>query len=162
MRKGRELLSLPVVENLTGEQLGEVKELIYDSRECNLIGFIVADGGWLRGAQVVLLPQVREITGTAVVVKDRSCIRDVSEIKELLAAGCDVKGYTLVTADGREMGIIRDLVISPDNGKIQGYELSDGVIDDLLNGRTTVNVSGRVEIVDEQVIVTDTKGEGDQ
>lgn len=162
MRKGRELLSLPVVENLTGEQLGEVKELIYDSRECNLIGFIVADGGWLRGAQVVLLPQVREITGTAVVVEDRSCIRDVSEIKELLAAGCDVKGYTLVTADGREMGIIRDLVISPDNGKIQGYELSDGVIDDLLNGRTTVNVSGRVEIVDEQVIVTDTKGEGDQ
>lgn len=161
MRKGRQLLSLPVVEALTGEGLGEVKELLYDIRECQLKGFVVADGGWLRGAKAVLLPQVQEITDTAVVVEDRSSVRDVREIEGLPSVGCNVKGYNLITADGRELGIIQDLVISPDSGKIEGYELSDGVIDDLLKGRITVVVAGRVDIVGEQVIVTDAKGEGD-
>ncbi|TLM99046.1 hypothetical protein FDZ73_22480, partial [bacterium] len=144
---------------LTGEELGEVKELLYDSRERRLLGFIITDGGWVRKAKAVLLPQVREITDTAVVVEDRSFVRDVGEIGELLTATRDVKGFILITADGRELGIIQDLVISPASGIIEGYELSDGVIDDLLKGRTTVNISGQVDIIGEQVIVTDTKGE---
>lgn len=162
MRKGRQLLSLPVVEALTGEQLGEVKELLYDSRERRLIGFIIADGGWLRKARAVLLAQVQEITDTAVVVEDKSFVRDVGEIGDSLMTSCDVQGYTLITADGRELGIIQDLVVSPASGVIVGYELSDGIIDDLLKGRTTVTVSGRVDIVGEQVIVTDMKGEEGQ
>lgn len=162
MRKGRQLLSLPVVEALTGARLGEVKELLYNTRECKLLGFVVADGGWIHGAKAVLLPGVREITDTAVVVEDRAFVRDVREMGELPAVGRGVMGYTLITEDGRELGVIQDLVISPDIGKIEGYELSDGVIDDLLKGRTTVAVSGRVDIVGEQVIVTDAKGEGDQ
>lgn len=162
MRKGRELLSLPVVVALTGEQLGEVRELLYDTRECRLIGFVVADGGWLHGAKVVLMPEVREITGTAVVVEDRACVRDLSEIRELKTAICDINGYNLITTDGSELGTIRDLLISPDKGKIEGYEISKGIIDDLLNGRSTVTVSGQVDIVGEQVVVNITKGEGNQ
>ena len=162
MRKGRQLLSLPVVEALTGEQLGEVKELLYDSREGRLMGFIIADGGWLRKARAVLLAQVQEITDTAVVIEDKSFIRDVGEIRDSLLTSCDVQGYMLITADGRELGIIQDLVVSPASGIIEGYELSDGIIDDLIKGRTTVTVSGRVDIVGEQVIVTDMKGEEGQ
>lgn len=162
MRKGRQLLSLPVVVALTGEILGEVKNLLYDARECKLKGFVVADGGWLRGAKAVLLPQVQEITEMAVVVKDRTAVRDIREMEGITSADCNVKGYTLITEDGRELGIIQDLVFSPDCGIIKGYELSDGVIDDLLKGRTTVAVTGRVDIVGEQVIVSDAKGEGDQ
>ncbi len=160
MRKGRELLSLPVVEALTGEQLGEVKELLYDIRGCHLIGFIVADGGWLRAARAVLLHEVQDITGTAVVVEDKNCIRDISEIAEFLQHRSDVIGYMLITSEGKELGVIQDLVISPGNGKIHGYELSSGIMDDLLNGRTTVNVAGQLDIVGEQVILADTKGEG--
>lgn len=161
MRKGRHLLSLPVVEALTGDHLGEVKELLCDTRECKLLGFVVADGGWIHGAKAVLMPGVQEINNTAVVIADRTFVRDIRDIGEL-PADSSVRGYTLVTEDGRELGIIRDLVVSPDSGKIEGYELSDGIIDDLLKGRKTVAVYGRVDIVDDQVIVTDAKGESNQ
>ncbi|MGI5851687.1 MAG: PRC-barrel domain-containing protein [Caldicoprobacterales bacterium] len=48
-------------------------------------------------------------------------------------------GKTVMMADGQELGTISDVIFNPENGEIMGYEISKGIIDDLLTGRNILS-----------------------
>lgn len=155
MIKGRELLGLPVVTMDGKEQLGEVKDIIYNPYDNKILGYLIETGGWLKGGKGFLHNEVIKRENEGLFVESRSIVRDVnsiSELKEVLALKKDIRGLRLENEDGQYMGVIQDLVVDDGTGEITGYEVSDGVIQDLLNGRLTVSNQG-VSIIDDKVIV---------
>lgn len=141
MLKGREILSLPVVTSAEKKQIGEVKDLIYDPVKNELLGYLVEIGGWLRDSKGFLHSELERYDTDCLVVRDESVVRKVSAIprlKEALDKKEDVRGLRVEYDDGRTIGVIQDLVLNWETAEVTGYEVSDGIIQDLLDGRITI------------------------
>ncbi len=145
MLKGREIISLPVVALNNGKQVGEVKDLVYDINENRVVGYLVENGGWLRNSKGFLHEDICRREDESLIITDESAIKPVKSIpalKQTIVAKSDIRGRRVEYEDGRIIGIIQDLILDENTGEIIGYEISDGVIEDLLNGRFTIPNTG--------------------
>jgi len=154
MIKGREILSLPVFTLNDRKQIGEVKDIIYDPLRGIVLGYIVDTGGWIRESKGFLHADLVHQDDDCLQIMDESVIKNVGSlpaIKNALDEKKDIRGLRVESPDGRYIGIIRDLVLNGESGEITGYEISDGVIQDLLDGRSTVPSAG-LNIASDKVV----------
>lgn len=145
MLKGREIISLPVMTQNDRKQVGEVKDIVYDTLQNRVIGYIVETGGWLRDGKGFLHSELIGRENDCLIIESPSVIRNlhsVPELKKILDEQIDVRGMRFEYDDGRFAGIIQDLVMDEQTGEISGYEVSDGIIQDLLNGRQVISNTG--------------------
>lgn len=136
--KGRKLTGLPVIALDLGSELGAVKEILYEPREQRILALLLEEGGWIKGAKIVTWQDLRHIGEDAVTVQGAEVVLDSNsqkELQELCKNRTGLKGYKLLTEKGVELGIIEDILFDPSSGEIVGYELSRGVVQDLLDGR---------------------------
>ena len=145
MLKGRELISLPLITLNNRKQIGEIKDLIYNPLENKVAGYIVESGGWLRDSRVLLHSDIIRREDEGIFVADESVIKGIKSVnilKKMVEEKRDIRGLRVECEDGRYLGVIQDLVLDETTGEITGYEISDGVIQDLLNGRVTIPNAG--------------------
>lgn len=158
MVKGRHLLSLPVINYNTGEQLAEIKDLIYDPYNNKLLGFLVEEGNWFWGSKVLLFDQVYHIGIDVITVSSKESILDSAaypEIKELLKKQVKINGYKLLSEKGKDIGTIQDLIFDPVKGNITGYEVSNGIVGDLLEGRRCISIPQTITMAENVLIISD-------
>jgi uncharacterized protein YrrD len=135
---GRKLTGLPVIAASRGIELGEVREIIYQLTEQRIVAVLLEEGGWLKGAKLVNWEDLKHIGEDAVTVSGEEVILDSnsdSKLQQLCKNREGLKGYRLLTENGLELGSIEDILFNPSTGEIVGYELSQGVVQDLLDGR---------------------------
>lgn len=63
-------------------------------------------------------------------------------------------GYQLVRGDGQELGQISDIILNPNDGTIEGYEVSKGIIEDIIEGRSILPYDASNSVSDDAVIVS--------
>lgn len=164
MLKGRKILSLPVVTQKDKKAIGEVKDIIYDPEKNQIVGYLVDIGGWLREGKGFLHADLLKREEDGLVIKDESIIKKISKMDNVREAiDKDIRGLRVELEDGRCIGVIQDLLVDEQTGKITGYEISDGVIQDLLDGRSTISNEG-LNILADRVVATadfDTNSGGD-
>lgn len=143
MLKGREILSLPVVTEEDKKPVGEVKEIVYDPFRNEVLGYLVDIGGWLREGKGFLHVNLLKREDDCLVIKDESVIKKISQLDNICEAiEKDIRGRRVEFEDGKFIGVIQDLLVEDKTGKITGYEISDGFIQDLLDGRSTISNEG--------------------
>lgn len=49
-----------------------------------------------------------------------------------------MQGMPVITANGKQLGILEEVYFDEVQGKIVGYELSDGFVNDVLDGRQVI------------------------
>ncbi|GAB4260237.1 PRC-barrel domain-containing protein [Thermincola ferriacetica] len=156
LRKGRELIGLSVVELNSGKNLGEIKDILYSPVENKVMAFLIADNGWFWGAKVLPYEEALYVGRDMVMVSDAGKIHNTkyhSDYNRMYQDRIDIRGCQLISGAGEIMGTIQDIIINP-AGRITGYELSNGVIDDILKGRKVLAVPDNMVISDDVVIVT--------
>lgn len=140
MLKGREIVSLPIITLEDNKQVGEVKSIIYDQFSGSVLGYVVENKGWLRDARVIAHQDIEKITPDAMFISNCSAIKKIDTmpvLKEHLYKN-DIMGMRIEDVNGCCIGVIQDLVLEGTSGKITGFEVSDGVVQDLLSGRFTI------------------------
>lgn len=145
MIKGRELVSLPVVTQKERKYLGEVKDYIYDPYQKIIMGYLVENVGWLRDGKGFLHTDLIKHENDCLIVEDESVIRNIGtilELKEVLERKVDIRGMQVEKDNGQYIGVVEDLVLDSQTGEITGYEISDGIIQDLLDGRAIIPNKG--------------------
>jgi len=133
--KVRNLENLPVMLECSAEEMGRVSKAVIgdDFRLAYLVinsnqgepGIIFRDD-FILGKQAVMISHSDSIKSYA--HGEESSIYE----KKL--------GDTLFDAEGRELGVLSDFVINPDNKKVQGVELSAGALKDILEGRSEIPI----------------------
>ncbi len=68
--------------------------------------------------------------------------------------GRKILGRQLLTGNGQELGTISDIILDPNDGKIEGFEISRGFIDDLLEGRYVLPYDASNSVMENAVIVS--------
>lgn len=126
--RARELLTKPVV-TLQGDDIAEVRDVVYDSEQGTLLGFTLNKRGFLGGKLGERLPMasVHSIGKDAVMVRSDDDLVDASAAPEAVAAAPadrNVIGDAVLTESGTRLGEVSDVVLTlGEESRAVGYEI---------------------------------------
>jgi uncharacterized protein YrrD len=126
---GSTIRGLPVVTIAGGEDVAEVRDVIYSPEAGRVVGLTLNKRGFLSGRRREVLPAetIHAIGLDAVMIDDEtSLILPENSPADLGAppSGRDVTGNEVLTEGGASLGQVRDIVVLVgSNGAVVGYEI---------------------------------------
>jgi uncharacterized protein YrrD len=126
---GSAIRGLPVVTIADGEDVAEVRDLIYSPEAGRLVGLTLNKRGFLSGRHREVLPAetIHAIGRDAVMVADETSLIHPHDAPADVAApppGRDVTGNEVLTEGGESLGQVKDVVVLVgSNGEVVGYEI---------------------------------------
>lgn len=137
MLKSQEVVGLTVVDAKTEKRIGQVCDLIFDDTP-RLEALLIEEDGWFRRKRLAPIEAI--VIGTDLVrLKDNKQLQPYDEKNHTWTSVCtgerSLKGRSLTLLDGSELGRIENVYFAKEMGTIIGYELTDGLISDLMDGR---------------------------
>jgi uncharacterized protein YrrD len=126
--RATELLGEPVV-TLAGDDLAEIRDVVYDSERGAILGFTLNKRGWFSGRLKERLPvdSVHAIGRDAVMVASDADLVDAAAAPSEMAAPPpqrDVIGAAVLTDEGTRLGEVTDVIVALGHGAhAVGYEV---------------------------------------
>ncbi|MCG0277532.1 MAG: PRC-barrel domain-containing protein [Thermanaeromonas sp.] len=139
MVKGRKLLGLPVI-NLAGEELGRIEDLIWEGGNLQLKGVLVSPARLFTGPRFLELREIQTCGPDALTVNKDQALS--TGLPEGSLSWADFRGKRVLDTTGRELGILEDVEIEWPSGRVVKLEVSQGLVEDILNGRKLLDISG--------------------
>lgn len=158
MQKLRCILGLPVLETKSGAQIGEAQEVVLDIEKAAVAGIIVSDANWFSDAQGIYFQDVWRVGRDAIMVRDREVVLSLSDLQQKNGVYCTKELFDkqIYTDTGNNLGSLVDLFFDETTGEIKGYELSDGIVTDLLQGRMMMPMPQAQVVSSDKLIVPET------
>ncbi|HUF32303.1 MAG TPA: PRC-barrel domain-containing protein [Acidimicrobiales bacterium] len=125
--RATEVIGLPVVTIAGGDDIAEVKDVVYRVDQARLVGFTLNRRGFLAGPMNEALPwsAVAALGRDAVMVADETALAKGPEARDITGGGTrDVIGAEVLTDDGDRLGEVLDVVLHVDDAaEVVGYEI---------------------------------------
>lgn len=155
MEKYSEVLGLPVICLDNGKKVGTVKNIIFCPKKQKLLAFLLECKSYEFNKKIILPEDIINIGKGAVIILEESSLKDLrkSQNREEFAEKGEVIGLRVFSKNGEEVGIVKDVLFDYKNGSIEGVEISDGLIQDLVKGRSVLPLIGKVEFGEEIILV---------
>lgn len=140
MRKGKDLLGMPVVGQQDGAQLGRVRDLLFNHDTDQLLALVLSEKELfgLIDAQVVPWSELVSIGSDVILVRNAASqkkLRDDEQVREFAHRETALGGTQILTSDGKNLGTLADMVLDEHTGRVLGYEVSGGLVADTLKGK---------------------------
>jgi uncharacterized protein YrrD len=137
LRRSQDVIGLPVIHVQTGKRLGTVCDLLFDEQQ-RLRGVLLECGGWMRRGRYIPAERVG-FGADAVVVNSEALLKALDEQQSrwtgLLTGQHHLKGRSVMSDDGNELGAVENVYFHEKLGTLLGYELSEGMLTDWRHGR---------------------------
>ncbi|WP_328349367.1 PRC-barrel domain-containing protein [Streptomyces sp. NBC_00445] len=153
--RASEIAKKPVV-TLAGEDLGQVKDLVFDPSTGNIHCFTLAGRGLLAGPlhRALLWENVHALGPHAVMVRDESALEEDDTAARSGAekpGGANVLGVAVTTRSGARLGTVTDAVVATGRTPVvAGYEIETAE-----HRHVLLPVAGPVTASRERVLVPD-------
>ncbi|ELS57659.1 PRC-barrel domain-containing protein [Streptomyces viridochromogenes] len=151
--RAREIIKKPVV-TLEGEDLGQVKDIVFDPSTGTIRCFTLAGRGLLAGPlhRALLWENVHALGPHAVMVRDDSALEEDDKIAGSgEPGGGDVLGVAVMTRGGARLGDVSDAIVGTGTKPVvAGYEIETAE-----HRRVLLPVVGPVTISGQRVLVPD-------
>lgn len=136
MLKISDIIGLPLIITTNGEKIGIVQEILLNLSRGTITGFILDKGGFLRDKKIVDIKEIKNI-GEGAIILDKEDIKFENDLKSFGDSinFKDMLTKPVFTQSGKNLGIIGDIFVNENNGHIIGFEVSEGIIHDILEGR---------------------------
>lgn len=126
--RASELIGLPVVSIASGEDIAEIRDVVYDADAHQLIGFTLNKRGIFSGRMKDVLPAetLAAIGADAVMVADDAAITESATPQALDRPGAakSVLGNRVLSADGDDLGeVVGVIVATGSTPAAVGYEV---------------------------------------
>lgn len=150
--RANDLPGSPVV-SLAGERLAEIKDVVFDRKSGDVLGFTLNDPGFFKGTRDDGLPMdaVHGIGDAAVVVAGPHVLVSVDSIVSASERRSNnVLADRVLTEEGAEIGEVVDVLLDPSHRppKVVGYEVESQ------DGHTvTVPLDDAVAVSGERLVV---------
>ena len=161
LRKAKDILGLPVILLDTGEEVFDIKGILFSPKNKRILGFLIDEGGWFKGAKILLLKHVHTIGKDAVIIRNKEFIMSsvqIPEVEQILEDKYKLFDLEAIDSEGNKLGRIEDVLFNEKTGRIDSLEISEGVFEDIFYGRLRIFLSDNIRFEDQGVIITDKKG----
>lgn len=158
MRKGTEVIGLPVLTFDTGETIAEVKEVLFDPEGNRVLGILLEGDGWLRETRAIPFSRIKSI-GPDVVIADSAAAMVGADSNEEIARAVRtdriVRGARAFTENGQDLGEIREVIFDERTGVVSGYVMSGGIFADRFRNKPVMPAPERVRLGKRVIYVPD-------
>lgn len=153
MKFSREMIGFAVIHAPSGREVGKVREWLLDERCETVAGLLVEGGGWLPQRRVIPFAEIVKIGSDAVLVAGTGLYPtgDPPLVDGRLT--CRALGKRMLSDGGDELGIVEDFLFEEETGRVAGWRLSSGLIDDLLQGRPVLEDPPQMIVGEDALIV---------
>ena len=123
------VVRLPVVAIDAGDDVAEVKDIIYSPGAGRLLGFTLNKRGFLKGRMKEVLPaeHVHAVGDAAVMIENDTCLVAPEAAPDEVAKPAgdrNVLGNAVITEKGVRLGVVNDLILElGDSLAVVGYQL---------------------------------------
>ncbi|NLM52232.1 MAG: hypothetical protein GX197_05375 [Firmicutes bacterium] len=155
MKFSRETVGLPVMHFDSGRELGKVREWLVDESGQVVIALVIEGGGWLPQKRIIPYREILSVGPDAIMVNAVGEYASGDPPSLAGQATRRVLGMRLLAAHGEELGIVEDILFDEESGRITGWRLSSGLIDDLLQGRTVLQEPLQLTMGEDALIIND-------
>ena len=122
-----------VIEIQKGKKIGEIGDILFDNHNGIIKGVMVFLKHWIKKRSILTNERIVTTSRYSLLAYDSI---DTTNLGDKIIQGRDLIGVKLIREDGYEVGKVSDIFINRKNWAIVGYELSIGVIDDFVHGRS--------------------------
>lgn len=148
MRRSRDIVGLPVLDLKSGNSIGWVRDLVLDNEKDEVVGVLLEGGHFFRSAKGIPRKAISTVGKDALTVEEKT----VEELKGIRWS--EKVGNKVYTQGGDARGTIEDVFLDDSMEKLVGFEVSDGLFADLLNGRGTI-LKPHVMIDGKDILIVD-------
>jgi len=144
LRKSRQLLNLPVFSLDEGQQIAKVKGLVVDPAQKAVVVLIIEEKRWSREQKFIPFSRLHSIGADAITVEKSNAVHKKSSLPDVVKLAKDkieVIGTRLVLENGTILGHIDEYYIDLTTGEIGGLEFSEGVFNNVMQGRAYLDAS---------------------
>ncbi|MDW7673154.1 MAG: PRC-barrel domain-containing protein [Bacillota bacterium] len=158
MKKGRALIGLPVLSEKEGQPLGRVMDILYSDNEGQIKGILVeTEGTSLPEMRFIQIANIKDISNEVVFIDNKNSLQAPQCLKadsgDTSYSTALLIGQHIYSELGKEQGMITDVVLDFDKGIVNGYQISNGFIADLVNGRNVIPVGSVITMGKDMIIV---------
>lgn len=171
MEKSRRIIGLPVIVIPGEKELGFVKDVVYNSKEKQVKAVIIEKMEGKSGTGLIMLEDINEISSDGILINKENEKRieqyhykkgnknyNKSKTKKTLKIGCseqlkEIKDTKIYSKSGNELGVVKDVLFDYRTGNIEGVEISDGIFQDLMEGRKIIPLIGKYEFREDGLLV---------
>ncbi|GAE32198.1 hypothetical protein JCM9152_3720 [Halalkalibacter hemicellulosilyticusJCM 9152] len=155
MRTFSTIEGFPVIDQATGQECGHVNDLVY--KEGRITGLLVDPKGWLTRQRFLSISDVKSFGNDAIMITSTKKLQLFERKHDyLLKHGKNrLQGMTLLSHEGEKLGLMEDVYFQEEVGTIVGYEVTEGLIADLMEGRKVVKSEEPLTIAKGRAIMTE-------
>jgi len=150
--EAKKLIGMPVAAVDTQSKIGEIRDIIVDPENGNLLGFLVSEGGILSKKKVLSAVDIREWDPNGVVTESIDNLvvpSEIVRINDIIKKKIFLIGMPAKTESGKSLGSVEDLLIDTDTSSVVKYYLKD------LLGKSRVLSADKVIKIDKQITFAD-------
>lgn len=141
-----------------GEKFDSIKEILYDPSKKTIAGFLTAKKSMMSEAQAFPFTSVQKFSQQAIMIDSKDSIKIVTELgapfPELSQdEGMMLKKGTVLDENVQKYGSISDVFFDTDTAQIKGFEISNGPLQDVKEGKKTMEISQIISVGRYAVIV---------
>lgn len=153
--KCSQVIGLPVICVDSGKRAGIIKDVLFCPDERLVKGFLLERKGFELDQRILLMKDVLSLGNDAVIVSHHTCILPSRkhELTDELKGRREVRGLRIYARPGVDLGIVADVMFDGRTGRIEGVEASNGILQDIVEGRSIIPLIGKVEFGSEIVLV---------
>lgn len=155
MERYSEVVGLPVICVEDGKRIGIIKDIIFCPKDKKVLAFLLERKGCQILKKIILSKDILNLGKDAMIVNDCTCVKEFRKTKndvDFHDRGT-IKGLKVYTKSGEDYGVVQDVLFDSKTGMIEGIELSDGLLQDIVQGRNVLPLFGKVEFSEESVLV---------
>lgn len=132
------------------------EEALYDG-ENNVKGFLLEGENGFTGKFVkkfIALEDILKLNNTVCVVYSSASVKKFSRKYDLKQKNDleEIMGRSVMSEKGENLGVVHDMVFDIETGSLEGFELSKGFMNDMIEGRKVIFMRDGVEFGKEYII----------
>lgn len=154
MHRALEVIGSQVMDVHSGDMVGRIEDVLFDG-DGHLQGVLLEKKFWFGKQHYVPLSQIESIGEDIVTVTGVSQFDEetISDEFHFLKRKNQLLGLPVVTSSGKQLGTVEDVYFQQEMGNIVGYELSDGLIADLTQGRKLLKPDETLQVGKDACVV---------
>lgn len=153
--RSRNILGSPVFAMDKGENLGQVKDYVFDPEKKAIIALIITGSKRFGEEKILPLENIKALGQQAITIENSQALKtkgEIPEISALLKKRAGIIGINVITANGSSLGRATDFFIDSDTGKVTCIALGGKAFDRFIHGNNFL-AANMVEVFGSDVIL---------
>lgn len=153
MIRYKQLVTLKVIDKTTKQTIGKIKDIIYSDDYKKIDYLIIKNDNLIKNKTPISYTNVHFLNKNQALYLDNINTFE-AQLERNIKEGFQFIDKEIRTENDECIGFVKDVVINKEDGTINGFIITEGIIEDLLKGRNYMPLLDSISIKEDCVCIS--------